>query len=58
MLNHELIPDEGILLVTPAGSLESADFERLAGEVDPYIEERDRHAQWPDDLREVISGVG
>ena len=40
MLKHELMRDEGILIVTPEGRLESADFEKLAREVDPYIEER------------------
>lgn len=40
MLNHELMRGEGILIVTPEGCLEAADFERLAGEVDSYIEEK------------------
>ena len=40
MLEHELMRDERILIVTPEGRLEAADFEKLAGEVDPYIEER------------------
>jgi hypothetical protein len=30
--------DEKILIITPEGSLEATDFERLAKEVDPYIE--------------------
>ena len=30
--------DEKILIITPEGSLETTDFERLALEVDPYIE--------------------
>jgi hypothetical protein len=30
--------DEKILVITPEGSLEATDFERLAKEVDPYIE--------------------
>jgi hypothetical protein len=38
MLIHELMLDEKILVITPEGSLEAADFERLAKEVDPYIE--------------------
>jgi len=42
MLDHELMPGEGILIVTPEGPLEAADFEKLAGEVDPYIEEKGR----------------
>jgi len=40
MLGHELMRDERILIVTPEGHLEAADFEKLAGEIDPYIEER------------------
>lgn len=39
MIHHELLRDEGILIVTPEGPLESMDFEVLAREVDPYIEE-------------------
>lgn len=38
MIHHELLRDEGILIVTPEGRLESTDFEMLAREVDPYIE--------------------
>ncbi len=38
MIRYELNPDEGILIVTPEAPLESTDFERLASEVDPYIE--------------------
>jgi len=38
MLKHELLQDEGILIVTPQGPLEQADFEALAKLVDPYIE--------------------
>ena len=40
MLHAELLPDKGILIVTPAGPLEKADFDRLAREVDPCIESR------------------
>ena len=40
MLSHELMPEEGILVVTPHGPLKSADFDGLAAVVDPYIEER------------------
>jgi hypothetical protein len=39
MLVHELLPDEGILLVRPQGPIEAADFERVAKVVDPYIEQ-------------------
>ena len=38
MLNHQLLPSEGLLILTPEAPLESTDFERLAQEVDPYIE--------------------
>jgi len=40
MLNHELLEDEGILIVTPDGPLESSDFARLAKKIDPFIEEK------------------
>ena len=40
MINHQLLRDQGILIVAPEGPLESADFEKLAQEVDPYIEEK------------------
>lgn len=39
MIHHELLRDEGILIVTPEGPLESMDFDVVAREVDPYIEE-------------------
>src|SRR5262245_37499944 len=38
MLNHQLLPTEGILIVNPEAPLEAADFQRLAGEIDPHIE--------------------
>ena len=38
MIRYELNPEEGILIVTPEAPLESVDFEKLANEVDPYIE--------------------
>lgn len=38
MINHKLLRMEGILILTPEAPLESADFERLAQEIDPYIE--------------------
>jgi hypothetical protein len=38
MIRHELNQDEGILIVIPEAPLESADFEKLASEVDPFIE--------------------
>ncbi len=39
MLDYELNRAESILIIEPIGPLESADFEKLAQEVDPYIEE-------------------
>ena len=38
MIKHKLLQTEGILVVTPESPLESTDFERLAHEIDPYIE--------------------
>ena len=38
MINHTLLQAEGILIITPEAPLESTDFERLAQEIDPYIE--------------------
>jgi len=37
MIHHELLRDQGILIVTPQGPLEKADFEMLAQTVDPFI---------------------
>lgn len=38
MLKHELLSDKGILIVTPEGPLEQADFEAIARVADPYIQ--------------------
>jgi hypothetical protein len=38
MIHHELLRDQGILIVTPEGPLQQADFETLAQLVDPFIE--------------------
>jgi hypothetical protein len=38
MVEHELLRTDGILIVRPKGRLEAADFEKLAQEIDPYIE--------------------
>ena len=38
MVDHELMQAEGILIVRPKDRLEAADFEKLAWEIDPYIE--------------------
>jgi hypothetical protein len=38
MVAFELLRTEGILILRPQGRLEAADFEKLAQEIDPYIE--------------------
>jgi hypothetical protein len=38
LVNYELLQDSGILVIRPQGSLEAADFEKIAREIDPYIE--------------------
>jgi SpoIIAA-like len=38
MLEHKLLRTEGLLILRPKGRLEAADFERLARDVDPYLE--------------------
>jgi hypothetical protein len=37
VLDFELLRDKGILIVTPHGPLEKADFERVAKDVDLYL---------------------
>jgi hypothetical protein len=39
MITHQLLASEGILVLTPQAPLEAADFEQIAREVDPYIEQ-------------------
>ena len=39
MIKHELLRKEGILILIPDSPLESADFENLAQEIDPYVEQ-------------------
>jgi hypothetical protein len=39
MIPHKLLETEGILVVTPNAPFESTDFESLAHEIDPYIEQ-------------------
>jgi hypothetical protein len=39
MLNHELLRDQGILILRPQGPLEAGDFTSLASVVDPYLQE-------------------
>src|SRR6186997_201229 len=38
MIEHELHRAEGILILRPAAPLEATDFEKVAQEIDPYIE--------------------
>jgi hypothetical protein len=38
MVDYELNRTEGILILRPKDRLEAADFEKLAQEIDPYIE--------------------
>jgi hypothetical protein len=42
MIKHELLEEEGILVVTPHGPLQAADFVELAEIVDPYIAQHGR----------------
>jgi hypothetical protein len=37
MIHYELMRDQSILVITPDGPLQKADFEQLAKEVDPFI---------------------
>ena len=38
MITFELNPAQGILIISPQDSLEADDFQRIAEQVDPYIE--------------------
>lgn len=40
MLRHELRRDEGLLILTPEAPLDTSDFARVAGEIDPYIKRK------------------
>ena len=42
MIKSELLKDKGVLIVSPVGPLAASDFERLAQEVDSYIEQNGR----------------
>jgi len=44
MLQSKLLRDRGILVLSPQGPIEKADFERVANEVDPYIAENGKLA--------------
>ena len=40
MIRHELLREQGILILKPEGPLRAEDFAALAGVVDPYLEEK------------------
>jgi hypothetical protein len=40
VISFELLRDDGILIVSPEGPLQTSDFAAIANEVDPFIEER------------------
>jgi len=40
MLNYELLSGGRILALKPDGALEASDFEAVAAEIDPYIEQQ------------------
>ena len=44
MIEFELLRDRGLLILSPNGPLEKADFERLVQEIDPYIAENGKLA--------------
>jgi hypothetical protein len=39
-LEYEFLVEEGVLILSPKGELDASDFERIADEIDPYIENR------------------
>jgi hypothetical protein len=38
MVDYELLQADGVLIIRPEASLEATDFQRIAQEIDPYIE--------------------
>ena len=42
MIKSELLKDKGVLVVSPVDPLAASDFEHLAEEIDPYIEQNGR----------------
>ena len=42
MIKSELLKEQGVLIVSPVGTLAASDFEHLAEEIDPYIEQNGR----------------
>ena len=39
MISVKILKPEGVVVIEPLGPLEKADFEKLASEVDPWLEE-------------------
>lgn len=39
-LSFEFLEEQGVLILRPDGRLEAADFERVSGEIDPFIEQQ------------------
>jgi hypothetical protein len=39
MLDHQLLKTDGILILSPKEPLEASDFQKLAQEIDPYIDQ-------------------
>jgi len=42
VIEYEILPDNGVVIVTPVSPLEKADFVKLAQAVDPLIESQGR----------------
>jgi hypothetical protein len=42
VIKSELLKEQGVLIVSPVGTLAASDFEHLAEEIDPYIEQNGR----------------
>lgn len=40
MIDVELLPDKGVLVITPQGALSADDFRKVAAIADPYIAEK------------------
>ena len=42
MINVQVLSDEGMIIVEPAGPLEEADFKKLSKEIDAFSEDKSR----------------
>ena len=42
MIRHEILENEGVVVVEPSGPLSVEDFEKLAADVDAYLEKNDK----------------